>query len=405
MSTTTLTSENFRSYPPQAQSLVAQHLALFQELPRAFLMLLLREIIAYDWKFPAERDEIDRQLRYLNGLSPEQLATAMSSFTKLKLPPELEGTEWIGTPSRFSERLSAYLWATHQIDDFSNAAESYIGAFNAAVPEISIPAARMAIVVIGHEISETKYPLFRKLRDKGTYFTNVDPGSDSGGLLKAVADRADRYPAPYAHWAIYGADTMSAQNKQIAAVAYSSLSPVRADLIRKMQDASALHLGPEAMRTRMAETDPSVVGIKGHDVDAVMSHFSVSVLAEGAGTQIYSTTFVQWTAREALRRARPLTLMAKFTPRQTEESADEELQGIQQTPTFDYKASLVDADMGAYYTWINLQRLSRAEDSTFLAWFEGHQQAIAISPALAAGKICTDKIDLTEVLHRTQSAT
>ncbi len=405
MSTTTLTVEQFHGYPPQAQALVARNLTLLQQLPLTFLPLLLKEVIAYDWKFPAERDEIDRQLRYLNGLSARQLADAMNSFAILKLSPELEKADWIGNPSRFSERLSAHLWATHQIDDFSNAAESYIAAFNAEVPEKSIPVSRLGIAVIGREMNETSYPLFRKLRGHGTYFTNVDSGSDSKVLFDMMSGRAERYPAPYSHWCIYGADGASLQNGQLTSVAYNSLSTVRGDLIRQMQDVSASHLGPEAMRTRLAETDPGAVGMRGPSIDPVLAHFSVRVLTEGAGAQIYSTTFVQWTAREALRRARPLTLMAKFAPRQTEVSADEELQGIRGKPTFDLSGSLVDADIGAYYTWINLQRLSGAEDSAFLAWFEGHSQTVAISPTLAAGKECRDKVDLAEVLRRMQIKT
>jgi hypothetical protein len=400
-----LNKEDFRSYPPEAQVLVGRNLVLLQQLPRAFLALLLREIIAYDWKFPAERDEIERQLRYLSDLTAQELANVMSPFAKLQLSSELERAEWIGNPSRFSEQLSAHLWATHQIDDFSKAAENYIATFNAAVPEKPVPAPRLGLVVIGQEIGETNYPLFRKLRDRGTYFTSVDRSSDYKVLLDAVADRAHRYPAPYAHWCIHGADNVALQSKQVASVAYYSLSSVRRDLIRKMQEASASHLGPEAMRTRLAETDPTSVGMIGPGVDVVLSHFSVSVLTEGAGTQIYSTTFVQWTAREALRRARPLTLLAKFAPRQTEESADEELQGIQKRPAFDLPGSLIDADMGAYYTWINLQRLSRAEDAAFLVWFEGHNEALAISPSLAASKECHDKVDLAEILRRMQSTT
>jgi len=49
--------------------------------------------------------------------------------------------------------------------------------------------------------------------------------------------------------------------------------------------------------------------------DAVLNRFQLSVLTEGSGTQIYSTTFVQWAARELLRRAQPLTLLARFAPR------------------------------------------------------------------------------------------
>jgi hypothetical protein len=172
-----------------------------------------------------------------------------------------------------------------------------------------------------------------------------------------------------------------------------------------MQEVSAARLGPEAMRTQLAETDPAAVGMSGPDVDPVLSRFSVSVLTEGAGTQIYSTTFVQWTAREALRRARPLTLLARFEPRQTEESADQELQGVKEKPALDFTGSLADADIGAYYTWINLQRLPGAENSAFLAWFESHNQAIAISPSIAVNTECHDKVNLAEVLRRMQIKT
>ena len=400
MNATPLSSDSFRNYPPEAQALVLRNLALLGQLPRTFLTLLLKEVIAYDWKFPAEQDEIDRQLQYLRGMTSEERRLAMSSFAKLKLSPELEQTESIGNPSRFSERLSAHLWATHQIDDFSNAAESYIAAFNAAVPEKPIPVPRLGMVVIGREMSDSGYPLFRKLREHGTYFTNVNPGGDYQVLLDVAANRARKYPAKYTHWCIHGADGAFFEDTQITSVAYNSLFPVRRDLIRKLQDASTLHLGPEAVRTRLAETDPASVGLTGRDIDPALSHFSVSVLTEGSGTQIYSTTFVQWTAREALRRARPLTLLAKFAPRQTEESADEELQGIQERPTFDLPGSFIDADMGAYYTWMNLQRLPRAEDSAFLAWFEGHKMAIAIAPSVARGDQNHDRVELHEIIQQ-----
>ncbi len=405
MTVTALSSAQFRSYPPQAQAVVAANLSLLQQLPSTFLPLLLREVIVYDWKFPAERDEIDRQLRYLTGLSPEGLTSTMSAFRRIQLSPELEQADWIANPARFSERLSAHLWATHQIDDFSAAAESFIAAFNTAVPERPAPAPRLGMVVIGREMNRDAYPLFRKLRARGTYFSNVDAGGSYQTLLDAVNDRAQTYPAPYAHWCIHGSDAVGAGilGNQVAAVAYSSLSTVRDDLIRKMQQNAGSHFSPEAVRTQLAETDPSAVGLGGRGQDPVLSHFSVKVLTEGSGTQIYSTTFVQWAAREALRRARPITLLARFAPRQTEESADEQLQGIQKKATLDPAGSLVDADMGAFYTWINLQRLSGAEDAMFLAWFEGHNQAVGIAPSLGAGKVYPDKVELAEVLRRTQA--
>jgi hypothetical protein len=396
-------AEQFAGYPPQAKQIAIHNIALLQQLPLALLPLLLREVIVYDWKFPAERDEIDRQFRYLEGLTADQLSSTIRSFAKLKLSPELEAMDWIAVPSRFSEKLSAYLWATHQIDDFSEAAEDYIRKFNAAAPEAPVPVPRLGIAVIAQEMSQTNYPLFRKLRAHGVYFNHVDPESGYELLLATVAARTKAHPSPYAHWCIDGGGQPAPQSNQISSMAYGSLQPVRKALIRKMQQISASQAGPEALRTRLAETDPSEVEMKHFTDDPVLSRFAMAVLTEGSGTQIYSTTFVQWTAREALRRARPLSLLARFAPRQTEESADEELSGLQQRAILDPAGSLVDSDMGAFYTWINLQRLPGAGDSRFLAWFEGHNEALAIAPSLAPGTESHDNVNLGEILRRIQS--
>jgi hypothetical protein len=397
--------EQFSSYPPQAKRIATGNIALLQQLPLTFLPLLLREIIVYDWKFPAERDEIDRQIRYLGSLTADQLSSTMSYFAKLKLSADLEGMNWIDAPVRFSERLSAYLWATHQIDAFGRAAEEYIRVFNAAVPEAPVPVPRLGIAVIAQEISRSNYPLFRKLRRKGVYFSQVDPGSSYKLLLETVAARAQAHPSPYAHWCIEGAQQGTPPGGTVASLAYDSLKPARKQLIHKMQQVSASQSGVEMLRTRMAETEPSELGMQRLTSDPVLSRFAISVLTEGSGTQIYSTTFVQWTAREALRRARPLTILAKFSARQTEESADEEFSGVQQQAVLDPAGSLVDADMGAYYTWINLQRLSGADQSSFIAWAEGRTEAVAIGPSFAPGTQSQANVTMVEILRRAQSTT
>src|SRR3954454_22830738 len=116
-----LKSKDFERYPREARQLAASHLDLLQSLPLAFLPLLLREVIAYDWKFPAERKELDQQFEYLEAFSPRQLAQCMRSFAELKLSPKLENLDWVSAPAIFSEQLTAHLWATHQVDAFRTA--------------------------------------------------------------------------------------------------------------------------------------------------------------------------------------------------------------------------------------------------------------------------------------------
>jgi hypothetical protein len=64
---------------------------------------------------------------------------------------------------------------------------------------------------------------------------------------------------------------------------------------------------------------------------------------------------------------------------------NEMLSAGQAPADLDPLGSLIDADMGAYYNWLNLERLPGAEKSSFLVWFEGQNEAFAIGPSLPRG--------------------
>jgi len=394
-----LQPEQFHDYPPQAQRLAVARLALLQELPAVFVALLLREVIAYDWKFPTERQELERQLTYLASLSPNQRRTMLAGFDQVRLSPELERFDWVKSPSQYSEILSSHLWATHQIDAFHATAENFIGKVDASSPPEQLPAPRLGLVVIGQGVAENQYPLFRKLRKQGVYFSQVKSENGLDKLLRAVASRARAHPAPYAHWYIDGGAEADVATPGVTRTSYQTLEPVRTALLNKMEKAIQSGIGgPEALRTMVFQLRPEEVGLNSGPGEAVLSHFQVSVLTEGSGTQIFSTTFVQWAAREALRRARPLTVLARFAPRQRQRPMNELLSGKRQNPELDPAGSLIDADMGAYYTWLNQQRLSGADQSAFLVWFEGHREALAIGPALPRGTESSSPVDLGDLL-------
>ncbi len=132
--------------------------------------------------------------------------------------------------------------------------------------------------------------------------------------------------------------------------------------------------------------------------DAVLQRFQLKILTEGSGTQIFSTTFAQWTTRETLRRAQPLTLIVRFAPRQSQRPMNELLSNTNQSPEVDPMGSLVDADMAAYYHWINQQRLPGDKESAFLVWFENHNQALVVAPTLPRGASSDSPLDLGELL-------
>jgi len=387
-----LTAASFNGYPPDARQLAIKQIALLQRLPLGFLPLLLRELIVYDWKFPAERADLARQFNYLgSGLA------ALSAFTQLKLTRELEQTDWVNSPAMFSERLSAHLWATHQIDTFRAAAVEYVQKVSASAPDPPLATHRLGIAVIGRGVEKNDYRLFRKLRPQGVYFTQVKNTGGLQVLADAIAARAEAHPVPYGHWYIDGGASLAVAER-VTRVSYSALSGPRAALQNRMRKAyEAPVFDPEAFRTMLAQIKPEEAGI---DSDDVLSRFTLSLLTEGSGTQVFSTTFVQWAAREALRRAQPLTLFAHFAPRQRENQMNELLAERQRKPEVDPRGSLIDADMGAYYTWLNQQRLPGEEKSAFLAWFEDHGEAVAIAPAFEKGKRSDAPVELADLIAR-----
>ncbi len=392
-----ITAQQFDGYPPEARRLAVAHLPLFQTLPPAFAPLLLQQVQEYDWRFPAERREISAQLTYLESLPQERRRAVLAGFARLRLPERLTGRHWAVVPGEYSEQLSSYLWKTHQTDAFRQASSAYLDSYRASAIDSEPAAHRLGIAIIGQGVARSNYPLFRKLSRYGTRFTNVNPANGVPILLDAVAARSAAHPEAFAHWYIDGGapERRLASSPPLLVVSYDELGPARRALLAKMnKEIRAGIAGPEPLLTVLHKLRPEDIGLPAGAEQSVLSHFIVSLLASGSGTQIFSTTFVQWTARELWRRAQPLSILARFAPRQRERPMNELLAREPATPQLDPMGSLIDADMAAFYMWIEQQRLSGAKQASFLAWFEGHDQALVVSPSLPANTESNQSVDM-----------
>ena len=77
---------------------------------------------------------------------------------------------------------------------------------------------------------------------------------------------------------------------------------------------------------------------------------------------------------------------------------NELLTSVRPNAELDLAGSVVDADMGAYYNWLNLERLAGAEKSSSLIWFEEHKEALAIGPSLPRGTTSNATASLEQIL-------
>jgi len=397
-SSSPLSVEDFARYPPLARERATQYLETFRTLPLLLTALLLRQLVSYDWQFPAERASLDRQLAFLK--SPDaKLRQVIDGFAAIPLSPSLLSLPWAAQPERFSEQLTSFLWSSHQIDAFRTLAVRF-NELTISSNEHGPTPSRLCIVLFGRDCSHPDVPLFEKLRPHGAWFSNVDLSTAFVSAQAELHARASVDAVPYAHWYIEGGASDPLPNA--VTVSYEALAPLRRKVLDLMHTARISGtVGPEDLRSLMLSMQPEQLSDVHTTSDDVLRHFELSLLSDGSGTQIFSTTFVQWAAREALRRAQPHTLLLRYASRQRGRPMNDLLLPAASEEQLDPRGSLIDANMGAFYTWLNLMRLSGAENSRFIACHEGGSEALAIAPGIAAGTISSQPCDLDRILRYT----
>jgi hypothetical protein len=402
-----LQEKSFATYPPQARALAIEYLGVLKRMPLALLALVLRQLIQYDWSFPAEREQLELQLKLLSRMDDASFSGAMAAFIRIPLTNKLLSFDWVERPQPFSEQLTAYLWEQHLSDDYHSAAGNYQMLLQKAIPQTPPVIPRWTIVVIGRASQTSEYPLFRRLAPHGTLFTQLNPSGTLDTLYTAVKDRARQHPQDYGHWYIDGGEPLEgiAHQPGLTLMSYPMVVPAAKRefaLLKRLTSGTGAKgsLTSEAVGSYIAGLRPEDLNLEENSSEAPLRHFEVNLITQGAGCQIFSTTFVQWASRECLHRAQPLTLFARFATRQRNAPMEQLLDRDPLQQPQDAEGSLIDADMGAYYTWINQSRLPGADQSRFLVWFEDQHLACAISPTLPEGTTSSRPIDIRQVLQQ-----
>ena len=226
-------------YPVQARAIATKHVELLRQLPVIFAALLLSEIISYDWRFPAEQADIDRQLHFLGSMDEAKLRTVMAGFAGLPLSDALKAERWAIAPAEFIEKFTAYLWTVHQMDRFHEVAQTYQVAQTQAEPEPAPAIPRLCVVVIGKGAAPGTVKLFQKLRPHGTYFQQVNPTGGLQQMFTAIDSRVQSHPSPYGHWYVdggspYSGTALPERTGGLVTISYAGLAPLRNALLKKV---------------------------------------------------------------------------------------------------------------------------------------------------------------------------
>ena len=253
-----LTAASFSSYPPQARQFAVAHLALLQQLPIAVAPAFLREIIVFDWRFPAERHTFERQCVWLESLTPEQRGRLLAPFRQISMPATLAAKDWVGSPQPFLEELTAYLWSSSQIDTYRRAAQDLL-----AVPLDETPQKdRFVIVVVGKDATAPSPQLFRKLAPHGVTLHNLQWTPETPRQLHATLAAARGNAGRSIHSLVHRwRRAMAARCRCGRSALLCAVRPVRENVLERMNRFTQSGPGgAEAMRSMLEDLNPGGVG-------------------------------------------------------------------------------------------------------------------------------------------------
>jgi hypothetical protein len=392
-----LAAASFASYAPAAQQFATEHLNLLRRLPLAVCPSFLQQVKEFDTLFPVERESLRHQFQSLEKLDAQRFAAITAPLRSLKLSNALQQMNWVSTPGRFVTDLSTFLWSSGQLDTFRKAAQDLF----AEIPAQQDTASRLAIVILGQGAAIDSQRILRKLRRNGVYLTSFQHASAWDQMAELASSRVVAQPQDYAHWYVDGGSShpvLASAFRRGIHISYPALEPVRKRILSRMEEAVASPSGgAEDMRDRLLDTSRLDAGVAAVTSDPILQRFYTDLFTQSSGPQIFSTCFVQWTGRELARRAQPKTVILRYAPRQQRQ--DMNTMFANATPHgLDPQGSLRDAEMGAFYHWIEMQRITAPGKLTFIAWVEEHPYAVVCGPGAAAGAISTSPLTLQQTV-------
>lgn len=393
-----LRAEDFARYPAAGRAFAIESLDLLRRLPIAICPSFLQQMQVLDTSFPAERDSLRRQRDGLAVLPAEKFRALAAPLAQLSVPARLEKSDWVHEPEKFIPELTAWLWSSGQIDAFRSAVQKLF----AAIPDSPASPHRLTLVVVGRDAEAGAAPRLRKLRARGVVLTALDSQHMPQQIFQVFAHHAQGSSEPYAHWYVDGGDPWTQDFSSIAgavSVTYPALDSLRKKTLARMEQLTQTGgAGAEAMRARLVGTTTQDLDAREVTADPVLARFYTELFTQSSGPQIFSTSFVQWSGRELARRAQPRTLLLRYAPRQRYQPFNELLRTADPSRT-DPEGSLRDAEMGAYYTWIEMNRITTPGKGTFLAWVEGTTQAVLIGSNAPRGTQCNTALQLKDAIE------
>ncbi|MGH8638347.1 MAG: hypothetical protein ACREUZ_14525 [Burkholderiales bacterium] len=397
----------------EAATLVREHGELFGRLPATVHAFIVLELQKWPALFPAERRYQRALLEHLAGLPGSDLQQAVSGIARVEAQAgtgRMSGRD----PGRFQDEAQARLRKRRLLAEWRQEIDRFFQGIDPALNAQLYPAEaprRLVVQMYAGEIAVQPDKLWSRFRGTGARVPlKLEGAQGSDGFLAALFGRRDGGEAPAffeairqlpdfnpldgwileSHQALHqlvgGGTDGPAPGAGLTGLSYDRLRGYRDDLTRALY--SKIRNGVEspqafAAYARSLKVTPAP-GVLLHPAD-ILQTFVRDVLLTGNGTLFVNNTFVEWAAVQALRRAQPRLLVARFGVRDKLKPFSSLLLFSQpresdQIPMIeDPVGSFVDVEQLSYYVWLNAEKSPAYRNKTlYLFLAEGIDEMLAI---------------------------
>ncbi|HEY6490235.1 MAG: hypothetical protein WCC26_00880 [Terracidiphilus sp.] len=386
---------------------------LLKRFPLTFLPFVNQQLRQWEFLFPNERQSVQRLLFYVAKMSPQESAELFKDILRLEDRMQLRRTKF--SDEEQTVQNSSLLARSPLFQEWRRAVQAVFDeADRYAIRSQALkkPGNRLVLLDIPRALPLDKSRTWRRWQGIGkTVDLDLsDPRSSrrpmefllggiesevarSEGILRAVQDRPDA--SPVSAWVLdAGRDLVESilpqsdpTSPRCVLLSYARLDGFRQSFSHEMNtmrkdlaDADAVFDRLRTVNVR-AWCPPEVVN------EPAIREFMRSLYLSGNGAVIFNNSFVEWGASEAIRRARPMFLAARFGARAkpkafTGVAVFDNPDEINPTPAVDdVSGSAVDAEILALYVWLAASRYPEYQSSTVCVCLaESVSQAYVIAP-------------------------
>ena len=401
-------SEAHDKFPEPLQEALDQ--GLLKRLPRTFLPFTRQQLRDWDYLFPYERNSVVRLLLFVASLSP---AASVSTFQDvLQLEQKMGVSNWqFSTEEQTILNASLLARSPHYqewrkaVQKVFDAAEEHFAGGN----ETKASRNRLILLVIPQKLPLQATTVWQrwqavghalKLDTTGMHRSQslaqavlgVASGERGSTLLETAARGRDTTAANF--WVLDAGGELveSFLNKPSGQDSYPAtlLSHERLTAFREQfsHEINNMHKdlsAADAVYDTLRKVDvtswcpPEISGLP------VIREYLRSLYLSGNGALIYGNSFVEWGASEALRRARPDVLVARFAIRSkpkpfTSVAVFENPDQINPLPAVDdLPGSAIDAQVLSLYVWLAASRYDEYRNAACVCLAESLSEAYVIA--------------------------